>query len=224
MDTPLDSARPASEFAAHALSATSQEQGPPVSARPRTTTKPGDDGETVAELQRKINEASGANLEVDGVFGAKTEAAVRQYQYSRGLEVDAVVGEKTWEAIDGNAASVNDGAPPVVAETTGQPGTKTWFQSIAKQAVTRAGVPDSWATNDALATIVERESSFRPTAQNPKSTAYGLFQFLNSTWKGTGVAKTSDPVQQTTAGMVYIRSRYKTPEQALSFWNKHHWY
>lgn len=108
--------------------------------------------------------------------------------------------------------------------TTGRPGTKAWFQSVAAKATARAGVPASWARSAALSTIVQRESGFRPTAQNPSSTAYGLFQFLNSTWKGTGVAKTSDPVMQTVAGMRYIQQRYGSPDAAMAFWNRNHWY
>lgn len=36
---------------------------------------------------------------IDGVFGAKTDAAVRQLQQHRGLTVDGVVGPKTWPAL-----------------------------------------------------------------------------------------------------------------------------
>jgi len=31
--------------------------------------------------------------------------------------------------------------------------------------------------------IIRRESNWNPTAKNPKSTAYGLCQFLDGTWK-----------------------------------------
>lgn len=76
----------------------------------------------------------------------------------------------------------------------------------------------------ALLRIVEKESGFNPTAQNPHSTAYGLFQFLDGTWQGTGIPKTADPVAQTQAGLDYIKNRYGTPNQALTFHNEKGWY
>ena len=78
-----------------------------------------------------------------------------------------------------------------------------------------------WA---ALVDLVQRESSWNPQADNPTSTAYGLFQFLDSTWAGTGIGRTSDPVQQAIAGLRYIQSRYGSPSAAIAFHNSHNWY
>lgn len=76
----------------------------------------------------------------------------------------------------------------------------------------------------ALLELVQRESSFNNTAQNPKSTAYGLFQFLDKTWGNYGFEKTSDPVIQTEAGIAYIQIRYGTPSKALRFHKRNGWY
>jgi transglycosylase-like protein with SLT domain len=70
----------------------------------------------------------------------------------------------------------------------------------------------------------QRESGWNPNAQNPSSTAYGIAQFLNSTWAGTGIAKTSDPYRQIDAGLIYIQKRYGTPCKAWAFWQSHKWY
>ena len=43
--------------------------------------------------------ARGHQLEVDGVFGPKTDAAVRAFQTAEGLSVDGVVGPRTWSAL-----------------------------------------------------------------------------------------------------------------------------
>lgn len=77
---------------------------------------------------------------------------------------------------------------------------------------------------EALDWLIQHESSWNPNAQNPKSTAYGLFQFLNSTWASTGIAKTSDPRMQAIAGLKYISSRYGSPLGAKAFWQAHRWY
>lgn len=55
--------------------------------------------------------------------------------------------------------------------------------------------------------IARCESGFNPHAQNRRSTAYGLYQFLNSTWKGTGIQKTSDPSLQIEAAYRLWRAR-----------------
>ena len=38
-------------------------------------------------------------LTVDGIFGPKTDAAVRSFQRSKGLAVDGIVGPRTWSAV-----------------------------------------------------------------------------------------------------------------------------
>lgn len=98
-------------------------------------------------------------------------------------------------------------------------GVKGVVQSVASQYGWGGGA--QWA---ALDWLIQHESSWNPNAKNPSSTAYGLFQFLNSTWAGTGIGKTSDPRQQAAAGMKYISQRYGTPTSAKAFWEKNHWY
>lgn len=58
----------------------------------------GSKGEDVMVLQGRLN-ALGFVLAVDGHFGAKTEAAVKQLQRQSGLVVDGVVGAKTQAAL-----------------------------------------------------------------------------------------------------------------------------
>ena len=70
---------------------------------------------------------------------------------------------------------------------------------------------------DAMLRLCWRESRYNPMLQNPRSSAFGLYQFLDSTWRGTRVSKTTDPLLQTIAAVRYIKSRYGTPRRALEF-------
>ena len=58
----------------------------------------GDRGAAVIELQKLLN-AKGANLVVDGDFGAATKAAVIKFQQQNGLPADGIVGSSTWAAL-----------------------------------------------------------------------------------------------------------------------------
>ena len=60
------------------------------------TIKRGDRGESVKWLQFQLN-ANGANLDVDGIFGPKTEEAVISYKQSKNLL--GIAGKETLEAI-----------------------------------------------------------------------------------------------------------------------------
>jgi hypothetical protein len=87
-----------------------------------------------------------------------------------------------------------------------------------------AGVPSSWAGDPSMLWVIKHESGFSPNAQNTGSTAYGLFQFLDSTWAGTGIRKTSDPHWQSVAGYKYVAGRYHTPASAKRFKLANGWY
>lgn len=59
----------------------------------------GDRGSDVSTLQTALIRAGYAPGRVDGVFGANTEDAVRQFQRAMGLTVDGIVGPRTWAAL-----------------------------------------------------------------------------------------------------------------------------
>ena len=61
-----------------------------------------DSGNDVATLQYWLNEKFGSKLEVDGLFGQMTNAAVRRFQAARGLTVDGIAGPKTWAVLLGD--------------------------------------------------------------------------------------------------------------------------
>lgn len=55
--------------------------------------KRGSKGKYVEMVQKVVG------VKVDGVFGPKTEAAVKAYQRRHGLKADGIVGPKTWNAM-----------------------------------------------------------------------------------------------------------------------------
>jgi len=74
----------------------------------------GDKGSLVKDLQQMIKQAGFDPGPIDGVFGAKTEAAVRAAQKAYGLVVDGIAGPKTYAAL--KAAF----SPPKTAEKDGK--------------------------------------------------------------------------------------------------------
>ena len=64
-----------------------------------TTIKNGSKGADVKALQTALNLLGSYGLSVDGAFGPKTEAAVRDFQKKKGLSVDGICGPKTWSAL-----------------------------------------------------------------------------------------------------------------------------
>src|SRR5688572_8962329 len=61
--------------------------------------KAGSTGTRVHQLQECLNAVNGAKLETDGVFGPKTEAAVRSCQSKKKLSVDGVYGPQSEAAM-----------------------------------------------------------------------------------------------------------------------------
>lgn len=69
-----------------------------------------------------------------------------------------------------------------------------------------------------------KESGWNNLAQNPTSTAFGIGQFLDSTWGNYGFRKSSDPAYQVNAMAEYIKRRYGSPSRALAFHRRNNWY
>jgi hypothetical protein len=110
-------------------------------------------------------------------------------------------------------------------------------------ALEATGLPVAWASSNAMTELIQHESGFSSGADNPTSTAYGLFQFLSTTWASVdghaqagpklrqalgpmGPYDQSDMFVQCVYGVLYVWYRYKTPENAWNFWQAQspHWY
>ncbi|MBN2362384.1 MAG: murein L,D-transpeptidase catalytic domain family protein [Deltaproteobacteria bacterium] len=75
----------------------------------RALLRRGQSGEAVRQLQQMLN-ASGAQLDVDGLFGPATEQAVQRFQAQQGLDPDRLVGSLTLSALErGGSVEAADG-------------------------------------------------------------------------------------------------------------------
>ncbi len=85
------------------------------------TMRRGITGDLVKILQDTLNTKTNAGLNVDGIFGAKTEKAVEKFQSENGLVPDGIVGRKTYEKLG------------IVSEQNENQNDDTHYQSVAKE-------------------------------------------------------------------------------------------
>jgi hypothetical protein len=127
-----------------------------------------------------------------------------------------------------SSSAVSDGAYNNYYRTAGASKANPTGYKVATNAVIKAantlGLPvNQWITP--TMELLARESEYYSDpvkSKNPKSSAQGLFQFLNSTrknygWKGIDW---NNPDDQALAGLRYIKDRYGDPVKALKFWDE----
>lgn len=94
------------------------------------TYKRGSTGSAVSQIQTKLKQQGFYSGDVDGVYGSRTEAAVRKYQARYGLKVDGMAGPQTLSYLgissSGPASSSNSSevallARLISAEARGEP-------------------------------------------------------------------------------------------------------
>lgn len=83
-------------------------------------------------------------------------------------------------------------------------------QQIIAAAATKYGLDPA-----TMLRIAEIESGLRPDAQNPSSSAGGLFQFIDSTWNAYGGGDKRDPYRNADAAGQYLRDATGSLAKAL---------
>jgi hypothetical protein len=142
---------------------------------------------------------------------------------------------KMYELQTTTAASIAQSQAEVNAytgatSTSGGGGIKTTgttpFNQNLQSAAAKANIPSSWL--NIMTEIAKRESGFNPQALNKSSGTYGYAQFqeynVDSYNKKYGLDYRNNPVDQLVAMYHYIQDRYGTAENALKWWDSHHWY
>lgn len=134
----------------------------------------GGQGVAVRELQGNLARG-GIPVKVDGVFGPKTEAAVRQFQAGAHLSVDGVVGAHSWAALHGAPVTprrVADRAPrhdAMVERLLKEAG--QWWEGATAPAATASAPPRTGApSRTAPPTRSASATSGSSAAQSPHLT------------------------------------------------------
>ncbi len=112
-------------------------------------------GDAVRGLQEKldildIRDARGQPLQVDGVFGQRTDEAVRAFQQANGLKVDGIVGTATTTALD-SALARNRSAEPAQTHADAATGKASFLDTLLEAARTR----DADKFKDALSELAD---------------------------------------------------------------------
>lgn len=136
-----------------------------------------------------------------------------------------------WDKISGTVSGLFSGG-----SSNDEAVAQTAASGDVKGAVQQAfSTPNSWHTGGqwtAVDNIISKESGWNPKAKNPSSTASGLFQHIDATWKSYRPASANRygsmrdaPVgDQAIAGRNYIAARYGDPAAAWRYWqaNRHY--
>lgn len=175
--------------------------------------KMGSSGSQVRTLQTKLNNWGYNCGTVDGIFGSKTVAAVKQFQKNNGLTVDGIVGAKTAAALgmtltsgsssnsSYNSSDVYLLAKCIYAESRGEP----YLGQVAVGAVVLNRVKSS-AFPNSISGVIYQPYAFTAVLDGqinlePNDTAYSAARDAMNGW---------DP----TNGCLY----YYNPATATSSW------
>ena len=111
----------------------------------KPTLKRGDKGADVVEMQGLLARsgyalpaAKAAPDGIDGVFGANTEAALRNFQQDHGLTPDGVCGDQTWDALE-RAAKGGGDAPAGTVNVS-----KAALRELRQKALDMIGIIDGY--------------------------------------------------------------------------------
>lgn len=74
--------------------------------------------------------------------------------------------------------------------------------------------------------LIGKESAWNPKAKNPSSTAIGIGQLLDGTYRNLGMKHSTAEVPQLVATLAYIGRKYGSggPCAAWAHWKKKKWY
>lgn len=130
-------------------------------------------------------------------------------QYIRAVSASARISPTTTMSSTVPLVVKKKPSPPAQTSEVSQVPSGDWVAQCKIWFVQAGIAEENW---DAALYIIDHESDCSPNAQNPGSTAFGIGQFLNSTWeiprvRDAGCVKTFDPVEQLRCMQVYVDGR-----------------
>ena len=137
------------------------------------------------------------------------------------LTAASIQGQAKNAAAPSHSGVTNPGAPTAIGPCNAAQ------TSANKKLMQKEAQRYGWHTGsqwDSLNSIVMAESGYCNTIKNPTSTAYGIGQFLDTTWATVGGSKTSDALTQIRLTLLYIKQRYGDPSKAWAFHLANGWY
>ena len=166
--------------------------------------------------------ASRSDREAERTAAAQAQAAADQAELAARAAAEEAVRVAAEQAAAAEAARAAEAQAAAARPGQGTDAAVAPAGSYQEYAMGKLG--GSGSEFSCLENLWGKESGWNPNAQNPSSTAYGIPQFLDSTWAGTGIAKTSDGYRQIDAGLIYIENRYGSPCGAWSHSQSTGWY
>lgn len=146
--------------------------------------KMGSRGEEVRRIQQKLTSLGYFSSAIDGIYGTRTQSAVRSFQRDRGLAVDGIAGPKTLAALGLSSSSSGGGqyssndlyllAKVIAAEARGEPYTgQVAVGAVVLNRVSHASFPDTIPgvvyQSGAFTCVTDSNWKVEPTAEAKKA-------------------------------------------------------
>ncbi|HXH79858.1 peptidoglycan-binding domain-containing protein [Nocardioides sp.] len=154
----------------------------------------GSRGAGVSELQRRLTEAGYDTKGTDGAWGRNTQAAYDAYRNDHPMAIRPGSGYTSPDGFDYTKIAHVQGNRHVTPEFL------RGVEGVAQRLGTKP---------EHLLTAMSYESGFDPRADNPKSSAFGLIQFMDDTRAGLGVTQEQLSRMTATEQLPYVEKYFE---------------
>ena len=154
----------------------------------------GSRGTDVGELQRRLTEAGYDTKGTDGVWGRNTQAAYDAYRTDHPLPIQHGSGYTSPDGFDYTRIAHVQGNSHVTPEFL------RGVEGVAQRLGTKP---------EHLLTAMSYESGFNPRADNPRSSAYGLIQWMQNTRAELGVTQEQLSGMTATEQLPYVEKYFE---------------